>query len=467
MPSYKTIALLIVVTSGAVACREAPSPPPLPTRVTPIPEQSPQSSVAIDEKTDPPVAVQSRISQIVSGPKLQRFKKPGAVRWILELAGPITFIRWTPLAGLVVSVGDEVHNITSQGDDRWRFVGGQHHRLFNLDTTEILWSPAFNRLNQLVRRGRQGWSRRWNGKLVSDQRGGIYLLDASTVAAIGSDGRDRWRASLEGVRKLEGPFPCEDGALFHGMSGLQRVAVHITRRGSLMSETALGRGAVLIGSGSMCKPLVWLGGEIAMLDVRGNTLWKKPMSRLPFVHRLDGGFALVSTNAAGTAHLDVLADDGRVLQASELPVSGRLTGVRILPRPDSLSVDAIGVCLDVTSPCSKPEGTRGPFNALVSTVPGIGFRAMLRHVQGHLNFAPYPEGGLLVANSQTAMETDLTLRDARRSILWQVVLPGRLSSGPYVGPSGEVYVATCRGWSCEAPYILVSITGRAPTPKQD
>ncbi|MCP4676848.1 MAG: hypothetical protein GY854_15305 [Deltaproteobacteria bacterium] len=421
----------------------------------------------MDEKTDPPVTVQNRIDQMVSGPRFHRFEKPGAVRWTLELAKPITFIRWSPLAGLVVSVGDEVHNVTSQGNDRWRTIGGRHHRLFELDTTEILWSPDFNKLSQLIRRGRQGWSRKWNGKLVSDRRGGIYLLDASTVAAIGSDGRDRWRASLEGVRKLEGPFPCKDGALFHGMSGLQRVAVHITRRGSIMSETALGRGAVLISSGSMCQPLVWLGDEIAMLDVHGNTLWKRPSSQLPFAHRLDGGFALVSANASGMSHLEVLTDDGRVLQSGELPISGRLTDVRILPRPGGLSVDAIGACLDVTSPCSKPKGTRGPFNALVSAVPGVGFRAMLRHVQGHLNFASYPEGGILVAGSQAAMETDLTLRDAGHSILWQVALPGRLSSGPYVGPSGEVYVATCRGWNCEAPYLLVSITGRAPPPKKN
>jgi hypothetical protein len=69
---------------------------------------------------------------------------------------------------------------------------------------------------------------------------------------------------------------------------------------------------------------------------------------------------------------------------------------------------------------------------------------------------------MVVAGSSDEHQTDLTARDARENVLWSVSLPGRLSAGPYVGPEGEIYVATCAGWDCRSPYFLFAVTGRKP-----
>jgi hypothetical protein len=68
-----------------------------------------------------------------------------------------------------------------------------------------------------------------------------------------------------------------------------------------------------------------------------------------------------------------------------------------------------------------------------------------------------------VASSPEETVTELTLRDDRSdAVTWQISLPGRLSAGPYVGPEGEIYVATCNGWDCAPPYLLIAITGIEP-----
>jgi hypothetical protein len=371
---------------------------------------------------------------------IKRFATPGAVRWTLNLGKPVTFIRWSPLNGLVISSGNAVHNVTSRGQYRWKFIAGTNHRLFTLDDSEVVWSPAFSYLYKLQRRGRQGWS----------------------------DGADRWRASPEGVRELEGPFICDNGVLFHGMSGLQGIAVQISMRGSVIRETDLSRGAVLIGAGPSCEPLVWQSGEVRLLNPSGHPIWRIPLSLadLPFVQRLTGGAAFVAGHAERPARLDVVTDQGRVFQSLDLPVVGRLTAAKILPRAD-FGVNVIGLCLDVTSPCARPGGTRGPYNAILTSAGKDRYHVLVRHIKGHLNFTSYLDGGLIVASSENDTTTELTLRNASYGITWQVTLPGRLSAGPYVGPSGEIYVGTCRGWECNAPHQLISVTGKLPPPENE
>jgi hypothetical protein len=454
-PAFITAVCILL---SHLSCRDpAPTPRP-PRRQTPIPEKTSTTGLV---NTSPPHPIVHRTSSIVKGAEATQFETPGAVRWTLNLGKPITFMRWSPLAGLVVSAGNDVHNVTSRGNHRWRFVAGKNHRLFVVDEAEIVWSPAFSRLNQLLRGGRQGWSRNWSGKIATGGNGKVYLLDASTVAALGADGRDRWRASPEGVRELEGPFPCEDGTLFHGLSGLQRVAARISSRGSVMRETSLERGSVLIGASPGCEPLIWIDDEVALLNPGGHPIWKRPAPVLPFVRRINGGFVLIHSLADRPAHLQVLNDDGRIYHSGTLPVSGRLTNAQIIQR-DDFGVKTIGLCLDVTSPCSRPDENRGPFNAILTSTGRDDYRVLIRHVKGHLSFSAYNNHSIVIANSKTARETKLTLRNSDYSITWQVTLPGRLSAGPYVGPKGEIYVATCSGWECDHPHLLISITGRTP-----
>jgi hypothetical protein len=466
MPSCKKALFPPAVIIFFAACPESPEPPRLPAGATPIPETVSISPQAGSEQEISPSVLSKKAEDLIKDAPIKRFSTPGSVRWIRDMDKPITFIRWSPLAGLVVSVGEEVHNVTSRGEDRWHFVGGPNHALYALGSAEVIWSPAFNRLRQLLQRGRQGWSRKWSGKLVADQNGGIYLLDASTIAAIGQDGKDKWRASPEGLRKLDGPFTCRGGMLFNGLSGLMRVAVLISEGGSVSRETALERGAVLVGAGSSCEPLVSIGGEIAMLDARGNSLWRRPATETPFIHRLETGFAIVNASEDGSVGLEVITDQGRVVQSTDLPVSGRITSVGIQPHSD-FKIEAIGMCTDVTSPCSRPDGNRGPFNALLTATSTRNFRTLIRHVQGHLNFTQYSDRGLLVASSSGDFETDLVLRDNTQAVTWQVTLPGRLSAGPYVGPSGEVYLGTCRGWECSAPHLLIAVTGQESLPEKE
>ena len=159
---------------------------------------------------------------------------------------------------------------------------------------------------------------------------------------------------------------------------------------------------------------------------------------------------MIKGRAGLPAEIEIIDMWGKTLQKSELPVAGRLTHTEVIPR-EVLGVDAIGLCLDVTNPCAKPEGNRGPFNALVTADGKGGFRTLMRHVVGHLGFSKYLDEGIVVASSKEEYSVDLVLRDKAYTVVWQLTLPGRLSGGPYVGPYGAVYVATCRGWDCEPP----------------
>jgi hypothetical protein len=456
----KTLGPLVALVA-ATACQETPKPPtPLPPISSPIPERAAGATrPAVDTDQLPPEPARIPTpAQLLDGPLPRRFATPGAVRWTVELGAPITALRWSSQSGLAVSTGAEVHNVTSWGQDRWRVVAGKGHRLFVAGDKEVVWSPQFKRISEIRRWGRQGWHRKWSGDLVGDEESGIYLVDAATVAAIGSDGKDRWRASLEGLRRLEGPYPCSEGILFHGIRGLEGVAVTISKRGAVMRETVLERGALVLGAGPFCEPLVWHGGEVALLDSRGLKQWRYPAPSAPIVHRIEGGFLLATYAADAPVRLTAIHDRGTVAWSNDLPVTGRLTRVGAIAG-DNLRSRAVGLCLDVSSPCARPKENRGPFNTLLTPAARGALRVLVRHTRGHLNMIPYAEGGFVVASSPDEELTELTRRDADESVIWQVSLPGRLSAGPYTGPSGEIYVATCRGWGCGPPHLLIAVTG--------
>ncbi len=462
----------LLVALFLFACRQAPEPPAVEPITTPIPEESvrrtPQAAVENDagnetiEKISPVPDPEKVLEQRDSS----RFAVPGSVRWSIEMREPITFIEWTPLAGLLVSTGSEVHNVTSWGQDRWRFVAGEDHELLVANGKQLVWSPQFERLTQLERWGRTGWQLDWHGRLLSDPSGGFFLVDAATVSAVGGDGELRWRANLEGLRSLAGPFPCREGTLFQGIRGVKGVAIVISRRGAVMRETPLDRRSVVLGSSPACDPLVWSGGEISLLGARGLPLWQHEIPRAPLVRRLTDGFLLASGDAKTPVRVTFLEENGTVSWSESLPVEGRLAELAPFAVEGSRP-GAFGLCLDVSSPCARPKGDRGPYNALVTSDEQGGHRVLTRHVKGHLDLAGYPGGGLLIANSSEADRTEVTRRSKSGTLLWQVVLPGRLSAGPYVGPSGEVYVATCGGWSCDPPHRLVALTGRPPEANDD
>lgn len=464
MPGFVRTALLGALVLCCVSCHEtAQSPPPLKPISTPIPEKTGTHHRATPDgnKERPSTLLPDALARMLKRPPAIRFSTPGSVRWKVSLEKPITFIRWTPLAGLVVSAGPNVHNITSRGVDRWRFVAGDDHQMFVVADQEVAWSPAFGYLSQIQRRGRRGWKREWTSDLKDDGSGGFFLVDAATVSAIGPDGKDRWRSAIEGLRRLEGPFPCAEGSLFHGMRGMEGVAVNISNRGVVVRETTLERGAIVLGAGPNCTPLVWNGSEIGLLDNRGLYVWHRGMPAEPMAKRIDGGFILASAGIERPVLLESVRDNGNIAWSTNLPVSGLMTDLEVLNKQD-VSRHVIGICMDISSPCSRPSGTRGPFNTLITADEKHDFYVLQRHIKGHLNFTAYDDGGMVVASSSDEHQTDLTARDARENVLWSVSLPGRLSAGPYVGPEDEIYVATCAGWDCRSPYSLFAVTGRKP-----
>ncbi|MFO8073638.1 MAG: hypothetical protein R6V85_17395 [Polyangia bacterium] len=457
----------LLLASLLAACRQAPEPPRVEPITTPIPEESSRRTPLPSARLDAGQEAAEESSPLPDPEKVlerrgsSRFAVPGSVRWSIEMRDPITFIEWTPLAGLLVSTGSEVHNVTSWGQDRWRFVAGENHEPLVANGEQLVWSPEFERLTKLERWGRTGWQLDWHGRLLSDSGGGFFLVDAATVSAVGGDGELRWRVNLEGLRRLAGPFPCREGTLFQGIRGVKGVAVMISRRGAVMRETPLDRRSVVLGSSPACEPLVWSGGEISLLDARGLPLWQHEIPRAPLVRRLADGFLLASGDAQAPLRVTFLEEDGTVSWSESLPVEGRLTDLTPFAA-DGSRPRAYGLCLDVSSPCARPEGDRGPYNALVTSDDQGEHRVLTRHVKGHLDLEDYPGGGLVIASSSEAERTEVTRRAESGTVLWQVTLPGRLSAGPYVGPSGEVYVATCEGWSCAPPYRLVALTGRPP-----
>jgi hypothetical protein len=440
----------------ALACRGETAPPPDPSRnridLAPTVDEDHRPGV----KTAPAQA--SRPSEPGSEKPSTRPDAPGAVRWTVALDAPVSAVRATPLGGLLLSAGRDIVNVTGRGEQRWRVSAGEGHQVLEVDGEVIVWSPEYSLLTHLMPKGRKGWSRPWTGTLATDGAGNVYLVDASTVAAMGSDGADRWRATPEALRHMEGPFPCDDGVLFQGTRGMESVAIRITRRGTVLTETPLDRGAIAIGAGAGCEPLVWRGEEMSLLDSRGLPVWTYRIGETPFTKRIRGGFLLVNAGADQQVRLHVLDDHGRVISARGISASGRVTRVEVADK-GALAVAAVGLCLDNSSPCSRREETRGPFNTLVTYTAAGEPRVLLRHAEGHLGFVAAHRGGILVASSAGPELTEVSHRDASDRVLWETALPGRLTAGPYESPAGQIYVATCRGWECRPPFDLVSIVG--------
>ncbi len=451
--------LLTAIALLAGACQEARSPSPLKPVKTPIPERSSPPTRSVEEPAAQPVEETPAIKG-ENEPAVARYSTPGSLRWKLTMDDIITAMRMTPLAGLLVSVGPEVHNVTSRGQQRWRYIAGKDHRSFDIEGQEIVWSPQFGRLTQLIRWGRHGWHRSWSADLVDDGRSGFLLVDAAIVASVGPDGKDRWRAALDGPRRLEGPFSCSQGNLFHGIRGLEGTAITLSHRGSIVRETDLARGSLVLGASPDCNPLVWNGSDMGLLDARGLYVWRRPMPTTPLVVRGEAGYLLASARPDKPVHIVAIDFGGNVAWETDLPVKGRLTA---LSTPGgALTPATIALCMDVSSPCSKPGGTRGPYNAVVIASTNHSFTILERHIQGHLNLTPYPGGGTVFASSSNENKTVLVRRTDSNAVVWETTLPGRLTAGPYVGPEGEVYVATCDGWDCMRPFTLYSVTRTEP-----
>ena len=454
MKRNRSALFIFTALLGTVACKEPRRPEKLPPSSTPIPE------AVLPAFPEHPV-IESDVStqalkSLLRGPSALRFATPGKIRWYLDFDAPISLIRWSPLKGFSVSAGKEVLNVTSRGDFRWRQVAGAGHQLLAIGDVEAVWSPAFSTISELGRRGLSGWTREWHGGVIGDSRG-VFLFDASTVAALGPDGEDLWRIALEGIRKVEGPFTCRGGVVFHGMSGLKRQAVQVSSQGAVLRVTELNRGAQLLGVSRNCDPLVWRDGAVRLVSDRGVAKWSRAYPNAPLVYRLDGGFLITAGRARLAADFEIVSDDGRTRTAGKLPVNGRLC------RSDAvvaagLDVRVMGFCLDVTHPCAKPDGNRGPYNALVTADGNGGFRPFIRHTAGHLGAAALEDGGFVVAGSKEEDATDVEMRDAQLNVVWQTTLPGRMSAGPYLGPYGGVYLATCTGWKCDPPYRLFAVT---------
>jgi hypothetical protein len=417
------------------------------------------------ERAAAEAAAAPSVESLLSAPLEVRWTSPGGLRWRLPLGAPVTSIRWSILGGLVVSAGQEIQNVTSRGVARWSRVAGAGHRVFRIGGQEVLWSPAFRKLAAILPQGDEGWTRAWSAEVVGDDLGEPLLFDAAIVAAIGEDGSDRWRIALEGLRRISGPYRCDDGVLFQGSRGLQGVAVTISARGAVVRETELERGARVVGASLGCDPLVWNGADLGLLDARGLYRWRREYTSLPAVAREGEGFVLAAGGPEKPVHVESIAGDGRVTWSADLPITGSFSRFDVLGGALDGTLVA-GLCLNVESACSKLDGTRGPYNTIVRLGARGPLGVLERQAQGHVGMARLAPAGLALASSASEGSTEVTLRDRTGSVRTVVTLPGRLSTGPFVGPSDEVYVATCDGWGCRAPFTLFAITGIEPPPPE-
>lgn len=464
MPARTELALAALLAWAAGACGEPVEPaPPHPGPPGTAAKGPATGEAAGDRRSrtaggDPAAAAAPSAEALLAAPPQTRWSNPGGLRWRVGFDAPVTSIRWTTLGGLVISVGQELRNVTSRGVARWSRIAGKGHRLFRVGGREVVWAPQFGSLSELLPRGGQGWTRRWDARVVGGELEEPLLVDAATVAAVGPDGEDKWRAALRGLRKLGEPFRCDGGMLIQGSRGLAGVAVTISSRGIVSRESELERGAIVVGASTGCDPLVWNGSEIALLDARGLHRWRREYASLPSVERTSRGFLLASGEPERPVRIESVSEDGRTTRSEELPLSGRFS--RFSAIEGALAgVVVAGLCLNAESACSSLDGDRGPFNALLRISESGGAAVLERQPQGHVNLSALPGGGLVIASSADEWTTDVSFRDSSGLVRAAVTLPGRLSAGPFVGPGGEVYAATCGGWRCEAPHSLFSITG--------
>lgn len=444
-------------SSGDASNRSATSAPPAPEEQPPSTHRAESSSTANNDQGAYETAKRQLDSDLAENAS-KRAATPGAVRFALDFEAPVSGIHTTCLGGLGVSAGKFVDTVTSSGVSRWRHNVGAGHELYRIGDAQIAWAPQYHQLIELKAHGRTGWTRDWKGVVAAGDQGDLFLIDASTVSKLGPDGADLWRAVPSMIRHLEGPFVCRTGTLFHGVRGLSRLAVRVSDRGCVIRETPLERGAVMLGAAPDCTPLVWNSEEVSLVTENGGTAWSFTLLTQPYVERLHGGWALVTPRGDSPANFAVISDHGRAEGLIELPVNGRITAARVLTDPTAPSrIAGLAVCRDVTSPCARPENLRGPFDVLLVFQRAGGVTPLLRHIPGHLNVAS-TSFGFVVASSAAPDVTDLTFRDHDWRVIWTRAIPGRLSAGPVVGDNRDVFVATCEGWECQAPYRLFSIT---------
>jgi hypothetical protein len=339
------------------------------------------------------------------------------------------------------------------------------HEVFALDEIDVVYAPMFKELFELLPRGRRGWSRPVAQGHVTVSENGVYILDASTLRKISSDGKDQWLAVIQGARQIDGPFPCDTGVVVQGRRGSASEAVRLGVHGDIGRRLELRSGALLLAVTRSCDPIVWSEGKLLQLDERGQTTWGRDTHQMPFCTTLPAGLACIASRGESSALFELICTNGKTLAASELPFSGRLTAARVASSPKGLA-RIIAACTDVTSPCARRDTNRGPFNALMGVSEDGAVTPLFQHPTGHIGFEVLPDGRLVTASSIDGESTSVAARDASNGVLWQVDLPGRLSAGPTID-SNTVYIATCKGLACEPPYELFGLTLQRPDPIQD
>lgn len=418
---------------------------------------SPANPASQLEKEKPPVVVaRDTLAGMLKQPLVARYSTLGMARYSLLFDAPIVHIQWSAHAGMSISSGKFVHNVTTKGDVRWKVNAGINHEIFLAEQQEVVWARQYGFIFQMVRQGRVGWRKDWESNLAFNPPDTVYLLDASNISKLSEDGLERWRVNVEGVRKLDGPFDCDEFVLFQGKRGQKSVATVISDKGTVVNEIELAFGSVVLGASFQCEPIVWSSGQVQLLNSRGDITWAYPLKNKPLFFRLYNTFVLVVPDAQEAVDVMMLDKQGNLLFKRALPIFGRVTDGKVLELT-GLS-QAIALCKDMSSPCAKGDGNRGPFNVVLTGERGK-FSVLERLVKGHNNIEIFPRKGFVHVASSEENTTTVTMRDNQGQVRWDLTLPGRVSVGPYVGPYGGIYVGTCMGWECLPPYRLISITG--------
>ena len=463
--------LLLAVAIGFIACGKSKTAPS-PSRdtfgqkkkhsMTKQSGNSTDTAVSADTgddaspKKDAPLSPKQLLSQMLKAPRMTRFTTPGHVRYSIVFDAPVEGIRWSASAGLTVSSGQYLHNVTTKGEERWKLNAGTGHRVFVTDGEEIIWSKQFESIFQMKRQGRIGWQKPWPYPLTFHPPNSLFMVDAANVSRLGGDGHERWRVTVEDARKLEGPFSCDENVLFQGKRGLKSVAIVVSESGTVISETELPFGAVVLGTSFKCEPIIWTSGSVALIAGRGVSRWSYPLKNRPLFFRLFNTYLFVVPDPQEDVSVVAIDKAGTILYKRGLPISGRVTNGTVIEL--SGLKQAIALCKDVSSPCARRDGNRGPYNVLLAGQTGQ-FSVLERLVKGHNSIAAFFNQGFVYAGSSTENATTVTLYDNQEKIVWDTELPGRLSAGPFVGPYGGIYLGTCMGWKCTPPYRFISMTG--------
>ncbi|MBN2715630.1 MAG: hypothetical protein JXX14_07220 [Deltaproteobacteria bacterium] len=409
-----------------------------------------------DKSDDTPLSPTQLLSNMLKSPLMIRYSEPGNARYSILFDAPVDGISWSASAGLTVSSGRYLHNVTTKGVERWELNAGEGHRVFVTDNEEIVWSRQFGSVFQMKRHGRIGWQKPWPYPLAFNPPNSLFMVDAANVSRLGGDGHERWRVTVDDVRKLDGPFSCDDRVLFQGKRGQKSVATVISESGAVVSETELPFGAVVLGASFKCEPIVWTSGSVALILERGHTGWSYPLKNRPLFFRLFNTYLFIVPDAQEDVSVVMVDKMGTILYKRGLPISGRVTDGKVVEL--SGLKQAIALCRDVSSPCARRDGNLGPYNVLLAGERGQ-FTVQERLIKGNNGIAPFFTDGFVYAGSSDEDATTLTLYNHQGKILWDTELPGRLSAGPFVGPYGGIYVGTCMGWKCTPPYRFISVTG--------